>query len=371
MIVAILLLLLSLGLVALAAMQTLAPLDLPAVLLAAFVPRPAWLLAALAASAATLALLAARRARRCGRRRLGAAAVAVAAAACGVALSGVWQGRVPYRRGDARFPAADGTSLAATLCVPDGTPPHPGVVLAPGSAAAPRRAYGYVVDRLCRAGFTVLVADKRGVGDSQGAYDRDNNASPATLALLGSDLAASWRWLVAQPGVDPRHTGYWGVSQAGWTVPIALAETPGAAFAVLMSGPATTTGEEDLWSELAGEDADPMGARAPPMPLEEIEKRLAAAPARGFDPLPYLERTEVPMLYVFGAWDNSVPVARSVAVIQRLAARGKPFTARVVPEANHLLLIARGPRRRRVPAFAPEAWPTMIAWMQHRALPAP
>jgi dienelactone hydrolase len=367
MLIAVGVFLLSLGLLSVAAVQTFAPLDLPAVLLAAIAPRPSWLLAALAGMAAGLALVAAHRARRHGRRGLVIAALGLATASLAVALIGAWQGRAPYRRTFVQFLAADGTRLAGTLYAPDGDGARPGVVLAPGSAAAPRRAYGYAADRLCRAGFVVLVADKRGVGDSEGGYDRDNNASTATLTLLGDDLASSWRWLVEQPEVDARHTGYWGVSQAGWTVPIALQQTPDAAFAVLMSGPTTSTGEEDLWSDLAGEDADPMGSREPPMPLATIDERLASAPARGFDPLPFLERLDVPMLYVFGEWDNSVPVARSVARIAALAARGKPFAARVLPEANHLLLIARGPNRAILPSFAPEAWRTMLDWMRRQA----
>ncbi len=365
------LLLLSLGLLVPALAQLWAPNDLAAILLGAAAPRPAWVLAAFGLVATILALLAVRRAHRAGRPRTAAIGAILGCLGGVAAFSGLWMGRASYQRSAVFFPADDGTRLAATLYMPDDAAEHPAIVLAPGSAAAPRRAYGYVADRLCRAGFAVLVADKRGVGESAGGYDRDNNSSRATLELLGNDLAASWKWLVRQPGIDRRHVGYWGVSQAGWTVPVALERTPGAAFAVLLSGPVTTVGEENAFSRLAGESADPMGSREPPLPLEEVDRRLDALPAAGFDPQPYLERSTVPMLYVFGAWDNSIPAARSARRLAALAQRGKPFSAVVLPEANHLLLVARGPHRGLLPAFAPEAWPTMLRWLRQRTAADP
>lgn len=68
----------------------------------------------------------------------------------------------------------------------------------------------------------------------------------------------------------------------------------------------------------------------------EIERRLEEAIPSGFDPEPYLERMEAPGLWVYGDQDTSVPVARSVANLQRIAEElNKDFTVVVLPNVNH------------------------------------
>src|SRR5215211_3647800 len=55
-------------------------------------------------------------------------------------------------------------SIAATLYLPGSPGRHPALVLVPGSAPFKRGFYDLWAARFAKAGFAVLVADKRGVG---------------------------------------------------------------------------------------------------------------------------------------------------------------------------------------------------------------
>ena len=67
-------------------------------------------------------------------------------------------------------------------------------------------------------GIAVLSYDKRGIGQSSGHYPGDF-ASVTTIDQLAGDAAAAARFLVAQPGIDPKRVGLVGISQAGWIIP--------------------------------------------------------------------------------------------------------------------------------------------------------
>jgi hypothetical protein len=69
-----------------------------------------------------------------------------------------------------------------------------------------------------------------------------------------------------------------------------------------MDAPAVTTGEEEVWSDAAGEEE--------PGPLTEQQKReaiqrLEDAGPSGFDPAPYIERMQTPGLWLYGGADKS------------------------------------------------------------------
>jgi hypothetical protein len=55
--------------------------------------------------------------------------------------------------------------------------------------------------------------------------------------------------------VDPARVGFLGASQAGWIIPLALSKAAPdeAAFAIILSGPATSVGLEMEYSRLTGD----------------------------------------------------------------------------------------------------------------------
>lgn len=119
--------------------------------------------------------------------------------------------------------------LAGTVTVPPGAGPHPGMVLVGGSGPSDRTHLVDVARGFAREGLAVLAYDKRGTGKSSGSWVN------SALCDLAGDAAAAFHTLAEQPLVDPDQTGYWGISQGGWVVPIAVKRTP-AAFAIIVSG---------------------------------------------------------------------------------------------------------------------------------------
>jgi predicted alpha/beta hydrolase len=88
-----------------------------------------------------------------------------------------------------------------------------------GAGSFRRRFYHVIADHFVRSGFAVLIYDKRGIGDSSGHYEYENNVSPENIELLASDASAALTTLAARREVRADLVGFWGVSQAGWIVP--------------------------------------------------------------------------------------------------------------------------------------------------------
>jgi len=59
----------------------------------------------------------------------------------------------------------------------------------------------------------------------------------------------------------------------------------------------------------------------------------------GFDPLPYLEKMDMPGLWLLGAEDMSIPIPETVAHLDRLISEGQNFRYFVFPQANHGLRV--------------------------------
>jgi dienelactone hydrolase len=288
------------------------------------------------------------------RRGVAIGGLAVALAVSGFALYRDW---LSYPRAEFAFRANDAI-LRGTLFMPATRGRFPAVIVAHGSPATPRRLYAVWADVLVREGFAVLIFDKRGTGESQGTYDKDNNASSQVLELHGRDLAAAADALARDARIDANRISFVGLSQAGWTVPVALRHTKNVASFVLISGPTCTGREEGIFSDATGESA---GADWEARRVA-ADAAVAKAGAGGFDPLPYLRDSNVRGHWVFGSQDASIPVTRSTALLDELIASGRPYSYDVLDEADHLQISWRGG----VPDFDPRMWSVLTRELRRR-----
>src|SRR5262249_43906177 len=161
-------------------------------------------------------------------------------------------------------------------------------------------------------GIAVLADDKRGTGQSGGAYPGDQ-ATPATLKLLPRDAEAEVASLDRGPQGDASRVGLWGDSQGGWISALAASRDSGVHWLVENSGPTVTVGEADYWASLAGESLYPPSGTFAQM-LEQVE---AQGPS-GFDPTPYLRSLAIPGLWMFGSDDRNIPTQLCVQRLQHL-----------------------------------------------------
>lgn len=258
------------------------------------------------------------------------------------------------------------TRIGGRLYIPRSSNPHRAVILVPGSENADGGRYHSFADRLARANIAVLVPDKRGVGRSGGVFQppsADDARGRALLDTLAADAAAGIRFLRTVPGVDSRSVGYFGLSQAGWVIPLAELQSGEGAFAVIVSGPAVSFSEEDLFSKLSDEQKDHFGWNPPPISFDSLNARLDREVPGGFDPRSILRRLTLPVLWIYGSWDNSIPTAKSARVLEALRSEGKAFTIRTFEYGNHGLFVMRGPAKRLLPYYPQGLWPGVVSWV--------
>lgn len=243
---------------------------------------------------------------------------------------------------------SDGATLRGTLMLPRQRGPVPVAIIAHGSPPVPRRFYTVWAEQIVRAGFAALTFDKRGTGESEGRLDPENNSGSEVLTRLGLDLAAAADALARDARIDRSRIVFVGLSQAGWTVPVAVSHTANVAGFLLLSGPTSTTAEERVFSDATGERAGDDWGRMRPRADALVEQTRPA----GFDPVPLLRSSNVPGYWVFGSRDASIPVTRSIDILDGLIAEGRPYRYEVIDGADHLLLTRAGA----IPDFDPRLW---------------
>lgn len=264
-------------------------------------------------------------------------------------------------------------------------PPRAGLVLVDGSGPATRHEWAGIPAWLASRGVATLRHDKPGCGGSPGDWREQSYADRAAEAL------AALAVLRAETGVG--RAGLIGYSQGGWISLIAATSAPQAVdFMITVSGPAVGVAEQERVStertlRRAGhppavvdeamrwvdERAARLAVGDPPAQVLAAQQRhadrvwydaVSAAPydtvqtlaffarALSFDPAARIPHLRCPILALYGAADELVPVERSVAVLaERLPGlhRGRNAVA-VLPGADHMLYVADGAH---APAFLP------------------
>ncbi len=153
------------------------------------------------------------------------------------------------------------------------------------------------------------------------------------------DALAAIEALRHRPDIDTTRIGLWGISQAGWIIPVAAAVSPNTVdFTIIVSGPTVSIGEENYYSELTGDDK----GRPTGMARDEVRRRMRAYEPQGLSSYPFIEEMTMPALWLYGSLDQSVPWEQGVEDLERVATRwNRNFTWHVFEGANHGLKRAR------------------------------
>jgi len=250
-------------------------------------------------------------------------------------------------------------------------------------------------------GFATLAYDKRGTGGSAGDWQQ------ADFPTLAGDAAAAVRALAARPDIRAGRIGLWGISQAGWIMPLVANALPDqVAFMVVHAGTGTTPREQGMLNyrnELRFAGVPEMGVSlgieyhalddavtttgkgfdrlqsfydahraeapwlyqpAPPDAWFRTYYRMLI----DYDPAPTWAKISCPVLLFFGKLDANVPPEESWPPIERgLAAAGnRDVEHYVLPSANHVFLEARTGGRDEYPGlqrFVPGYFDRMATWL--------
>jgi uncharacterized protein len=273
-----------------------------------------------------------------------------------------------------------GTQLSGTLFSPGGASNGPAVVLVQqnGTTTRDNPLFTQLAGALTGIGFSVFAYDRRGHGESQGSSGR------IAYDTLARDAVAAKRALAGLDQVAADRIGFWGISQGGWlALEAGVLSSP--AFIITVSSPLTTPGRQmefmaynyvlTTHGEAAAEralatrrvvmrdffrgDASYEEARAA---LEEVAdepwlrwawlpdaENLPEDPAAStwidemdFDPTEAFHATDAPLLFLLGGEDPDIPVAETLAIIER----GEPrenLEVVVLPGADHILRVIEEP----------------------------
>ncbi len=119
--------------------------------------------------------------------------------------------------------------VVGELRIPSGEGKHPLVIMVHGDGPA-YRSYFYTLKKcILRAGFATLMWDKPGTGQSIGKFSREHRLSERADILCDAIKA-----IRSHPRIDTGRIGVWGISQAGYVIPLALQKTEDIFFMILV-----------------------------------------------------------------------------------------------------------------------------------------
>lgn len=276
---------------------------------------------------------------------------------------------------EVRFTSGD-FELVGDLTLPAGSGPHGAVIVVHGDGPQTRTSTpgtDVVLARFVPAGYAVLVWDKPGSGESTGDFEPGQ-----TLRQRAEILADGVRYLSDHDAVDGDRIGFWGLSQAGWVMPLALERSERVAFMIVVSG-GGEDGIEQMGYQLGQrvvcegrspeeghlvETYFPQVAKGPTFD-DYIEAMAVLVGIEGwesfagpdlkteeswqpwpndidayFDPMSVIDHTTIPVLAVFGEMDRFVdPVQGAAAYERALRAAGNPnYRVALIPGAGHTML---------------------------------
>ncbi len=314
---------------------------------------------------------------------------------------------VPYRTELIAFRSGD-FKVVGELRIPEGEGRHPLVIMVHGDGPATRGALAKPKEAILRAGYATLLWDKPGSGESTGSLSRDRRLAERA-AILGDAI----EFMKKHRAIDAGRIGLWGVSQAGYVMPLALERTKDIRFMICVGCPGTNGIDQTAYlirrqlafAGMPEDEAKRMEAHfrglysarnhpeylrhAKPLYDHPAQRTLGFVSALWtesewkphspedegfFDPMGIIEATDIPILALFGEKDMQVDPAQGVAAYTRALGRAANPASRVklISGADHNLVLSKtgslDEQRRRSRAdrqyYAPEYLETMEAWLR-------
>jgi pimeloyl-ACP methyl ester carboxylesterase len=293
--------------------------------------------------------------------------------------------------------------VVGDLRMPVGEGPHPAIIMVHGSGGATRNGavpFSPLIEIFLRNGYAVFSWDKPGSGESTGQFS-DELTQRADILVTGVEV------LTEHPAIDPTRIGLWGISQAGWVMPLAIEQSENVAFMIIVSGAAEDSIEQMAYQ--IGQKVACDGGSTEQVALverywsqrakatsydeyrEAVQALLEIPGVKGYtglemteeknwkpwsrdwdsfiDPMEVIEHTTIPMLVFFGELDKNIdPVQGAEAYEAALQKAGnQDYRVVVISEVAHTLTWAKTGCLNESwgTSYAPEFLETMETWLQH------
>ena len=251
----------------------------------------------------------------------------------------------------------------------------PVIIMVHGSGGATRHGavdFEPLIEIFLRNRFAVLSWDKPGSGESRGNFTQGYG-----LTERASILCDAVKVMIENPSIINTAIGLWGISQAGWVMPLAIEKTQDIAFMIVVSGGgedgieqmAYQVGQvvacgggsaeqvsnvEKYWSQMqkAQEYNDYREAAEILVNIPGVSEYTGLSVSEQnqwspwpreidafFDPMEVIETTTIPMLVHFGELDKNVdPVQGAQAYKAALEKAGnKNYLVITIQDVGHVL----------------------------------
>ena len=266
--------------------------------------------------------------------------------------------------------------LFGTLVRPETPDPCPAAIFVHWSGPTNRDCYGYYLPiwkRFIKQGYACMSWDKPGTGETKGEYDPVHLFQERVKVVRGAIS-----FLKRRGDIDPERIGLWGMSQAGWIMPMVAAGSRDVSFIIaascagesgvkqgafhtrrLLTLEGLTEEEVRRYGELYLKRkyaktyteylkfAKPLNEQ---QYLRDVLKQGEILTPEKFvpypsdycqfiDPVPYLEKINCPLLAIWGEKDTAIDVYQAVETYSEAFAKGenKNFQFVVFPETSHFM----------------------------------
>ncbi len=273
--------------------------------------------------------------------------------------------------------------LVGDLKLPGGKGRYPVILFVHGDGPNDRTSggtYEPIMERMHQSGYATFAWDKPGTGESTGEIDRSRLLEQRAQIVLDAIAV-----LKERPEIDAQQIGLWGVSQAGYVMPMVLSRSKDVAFMIAVScpgGPGVDQGaylvsQQAICAGLAEDDAEEveflLSAVERAATYEEYlayKEQLDAYPALAdlnllgltmdnvpeerwhvpnlkgdyfWNPMEVIEQTTIPILAVFGEKDTQVdPIQGAAAYMAALERAGNPQSrVELFPDTDHTIVWAK------------------------------
>ena len=301
---------------------------------------------------------------------------------------------------------SDHFKIVGDLHIPDSEKQYPVIIFVHGDGPA-GRSYSREPNRIMRSfldiGFACFIYDKPGYGESTGNFTHGR-----LFEERASILVDAVHVLKKHPAINPKQIGLWGISQAGYVMPKAVAMTKDIAFMIAVSCPAMDSVDQSAYLVekqilCAGQtEAEAKKAwryfrqRANAQTYQEyleaaeyldknpfirsirwggIKSESQFSPRAPsdpgfFNPMTLIKDVTIPVLAIFGEKDTQIDPFQGAEVYEStLKKAGNQFyKVRMFPEADHGIVKAetgcmQEQRERRSRSYVPGYMELMSDWL--------
>jgi len=268
-----------------------------------------------------------------------------------------------------------GVKLAGSLLLPKSEVPVPAVVFVHGAGRQTREAYREVGEYFASRGIAALIYDKRGTGQSGGAYE-----SYEPYENLVNDALSAIAFLKERREIAASQIGIWGLSQGAYISAVASSRSEDIQFIIVVGADATDGNMFYYRDNLFRRYGLSRTLRDMAEKLHLVEQdlrrtfqdgfRLSSFVPRSYPPPdqyvhPAWSHVHKPVLAMWGQLDQHIPVGESVAGLKNSLAQAnnENWTFIILPRTNHDLKISEtGALQSKSHGYPPGALQTMTDW---------